>query len=398
MGSGSSRSCQQFDTVRAMKIGSVFTGIGAWDLGFEMAGHEIIWQCENDKHCRKVLRRHWPDENVPLYGDVKDIGGINGTDRIVVERPDVLIGGWPCQGISIGGKRQGLADARSAMWFEYIRLVEEIRPKIFMLENVPGILSSNRGQDLALITTTIQEHGYEFAWRIVDSASSGVPQRRRRWFCVASRLGTESCLKVLFEQKGMPWNPPTSSRQRYADPRETENGSRESGREREIILDRASFNQGKNAKYNPYIAETETCPPLVARGPHAVMRSTGFSRYKESDVAGALRASQAKQGDTDLVLTPDQESYYEKAPTLLASSAGTSRPGGNAGNEIQYYVGARPRRLTMIECERLSGLPDDWTKYGPDGEVIADGHRYKQCGNCVTVNVAHFFGHNLANL
>ena len=98
-------------------VGSLFAGIGGFDLGFERAGFDIIWQVEIDDYCTAVLARHWP--TVPRYRDVREVGG--------VERPTVLIGGFPCQDVSHAGKREGIHGARSGLWKEFHRLIRELR-------------------------------------------------------------------------------------------------------------------------------------------------------------------------------------------------------------------------------------------------------------------------------
>src|SRR3990167_5596480 len=121
-----------------MKFGSLFTGVGGFDLGFERAEMTCAWQAEKDKHCLQVLANHWP--NIKRYEDVKDVGRN-------AEPIDLLCGGFPCQDLSVAGKRAGLAGERSGLWFEFARIIGELRPRWVVIENVPGLLSSNSGRD-----------------------------------------------------------------------------------------------------------------------------------------------------------------------------------------------------------------------------------------------------------
>ena len=118
-----------------LTFGSLFTGIGGFDLGFERAGMKCEWQCEIDKDCQTVLQAHWKD--VALYDDVRKITGYTTT------AVDLICGGFPCQDVSIAGKRKGLVGERSGLWFIFAEIIEELKPRWIVIENVPGLLSSN---------------------------------------------------------------------------------------------------------------------------------------------------------------------------------------------------------------------------------------------------------------
>ena len=180
-----------------MKFGSLFTGIGGFDLAFERAGMTCAWQCEIDDKARGVLARRFP--NVEIYQDVRTIGKHN------LEPVDVICGGFPCQDVSMAGKRKGLDGERSGLWFEFARIIDELEPKWVVIENVPGLLSSNKGRDFAVIIRWLEERGYGVCWRVLDAQNFGVAQRRRRVFIVAS-FGSGSCAEVLFEREGMCWD------------------------------------------------------------------------------------------------------------------------------------------------------------------------------------------------
>lgn len=184
--------------LNAMKFGSLFSGIGGFDLGFEQAGLQSAWQVEIDGDCNRVLERHW--SGVSRHKDVRDVGKL--------ESVDVICGGFPCQDLSVAGKRAGLAGERSGLWFEFLRIVGRNRPRFVVIENVPGLLSSDEGRDFAVILRGLVECGYCLAWRIVDAQFYGVAQRRRRVFIVGS-LGDGSCAEILFESESVSWNPPT---------------------------------------------------------------------------------------------------------------------------------------------------------------------------------------------
>src|SRR5215831_9611163 len=113
-----------------LTVGSLFSGIGGFDLGLERAGLRTAWFCESDPYCRRVLAKHWP--GVPIHPDVR---GLRGVD---VEPVDILCGGFPCTDLSVAGRGAGLTSERSGLWFEFGRLIRELRPRYVVVENVPG--------------------------------------------------------------------------------------------------------------------------------------------------------------------------------------------------------------------------------------------------------------------
>lgn len=166
-------------------FGSLFAGVGGFDMGFEQAGYECMFQVEWDKHCQSVLNRHWPD--IPKWGDVQDVKG----DEL--SPVDVLIFGSPCQDLSVAGKRSGLEGGRSSMFFEAIRIIKEMQhatggiyPRVAVWENVPGALTSNKGEDFAEVISQMANCGSHLTeWAVLDAQHFGVPQRRRRIFLVS---------------------------------------------------------------------------------------------------------------------------------------------------------------------------------------------------------------------
>ena len=155
-----------------MTVGSLFSGIGGLDLGLEKAGHEIVWQVENDPYCRRVLQKHWPD--VDLYEDVHDVGAHN------LAEVDVICGGFPCQPVSLVGKQLAQDDERW-LWPEFARVLGQLRPRYALVENVPGILIRGLGDVLG----DLAELGYDAEWGSISAASVGAPHLRKRIFIVA---------------------------------------------------------------------------------------------------------------------------------------------------------------------------------------------------------------------
>ena len=156
-------------------VGSLFSGIGGLELGLERTGgFKTIWFVENDKYASAVLKKHWP--TVPNYGDITKV------DWNAVEKPDMLTGGFPCQDISVAGKKAGLKEGtRSGLWFEFAKAIRVLRPRFALVENVPNL--ANLGLDRVL--SDFAEMGYDAEWGIVSAADVGAPHLRKRLFIVA---------------------------------------------------------------------------------------------------------------------------------------------------------------------------------------------------------------------
>lgn len=218
-----------------LKVGSTFSGIAGFELGAAATGgFETVFQSEIDPYAQQILKRHFPD--VPLIEDVHHV--TNETlRRRSIPRPDVIVGGSPCQSFSLAGNREGLA-GKSGLWYEFHRIVEELRPRWVVWENVKDVLSSGppdpstgntrRGIDFAIILAgftgyipRIPRKGwkrsgfmrgrpglYSVAWRVLDAQHFGVAQRRRRLFIVAS-LNSGCCAEVLFERESLRGHSPS---------------------------------------------------------------------------------------------------------------------------------------------------------------------------------------------
>ncbi len=183
-----------------MVLGSLFSGIGGFDLGFERAGFRTAWQVEIDPFCRRILGRHWP--TVPKYDDVRDVDS-------ALSHVDVITAGFPCQDLSIAGRRAGLRGARSGLFFELTRILKFLRPTWIVIENVDGFLSSHDGADFSVALRELEDVGYVGCWRVLDSRWFGVPQRRNRVFLVGHLGGLpERATPVLFESARSGWDSP----------------------------------------------------------------------------------------------------------------------------------------------------------------------------------------------
>lgn len=348
-----------------MRAISLFSGVGGLDMGFERAGIETMLQAERDPWCLEVLARHWPETE--RVTDVRDVqgGGV-----------DLIYGGFPCQDVSVAGKRAGLGGERSGLWFEFERVLRELRPRWAVIENVPGLLSSNQGRDFAVILDGLDELGFDVAWAVLDAQHFGVPQRRRRVFIVAGATG-RSVEQVLSLCEGCGGNPETS-----ATPREAVAGTLGGGAgERGWSPDTDSM---------PFIASAISAS--AGHHGHSSPRGDGSDNLIAPKLAYALAARNAK----GVSLLESQDTFVVH-PTLDADAGHHlwQHHQGAEALEPMHRAGGGVRRLTPMECERLMGWPDDWTRWTAGGKEIADSHRYRMAGNGVVASVAEWIGHRL---
>jgi DNA (cytosine-5)-methyltransferase 1 len=181
---------------------SLFAGIGGFDLAMQRKGVKVVATVEIDKKCNEVLAQHFP--LAQQFTDVKEVTGKDFINAGFNPERGIITGGFPCQDLSVAGKRAGLSGERSGLFWEIRRLVEETKTEWFILENVPGLLSSNGGKDFGIVLRQMADLGYSVGWRVLDAQYFGVPQRRRRVFIVGSRSGGGGRInKVLFEREGL---------------------------------------------------------------------------------------------------------------------------------------------------------------------------------------------------
>lgn len=179
--------------MKKMTFGSLFAGIGGFDLGLERAGMECKWQVEIDDFCNRVLEKHWP--HVKRYRDVREVGKHN------LEPVDLICGGFPCQDLSIAGKREGIDGARSGLWSEYTRILGEIRPRYVLVENVAGLLTDGIDRVLGDLSSM----GYDAEWGCLPACDyAGGLHRRDRVYIVAYPESVGQIYPVDGQNKGNP--------------------------------------------------------------------------------------------------------------------------------------------------------------------------------------------------
>lgn len=324
-----------------MKFISLFAGIGGFDLALTRLGHTCVYANEWDKYAVQIYNNRFR-------------GGVDNRDvRTVpaeeIPNHDLLVGGFPCQSFSIAGKRKGFDDTRGTLFFEIARILRAKKPRLFILENVKGLLSHDNGNTFKTIISTLDELGYDLQWQVLNSKNFGVPQNRERVFIIGNLRGTSRPeVFPVREDGGL------------------------SNQEQQKLIQREVQTNGQareQSNFDSEVLETGEDRPLHTGQPMRWVRTEKGKEYRR----------QAQKQGRDL--TPFNNGYRE----LVEAKEKVS---GCLTNALQKDAllkqDMRIRRLTPIECERLQGFPDGWT------EGVSDTQRYKCLGNAVTVNVINY--------
>lgn len=176
-----------------MNVLDLFSGIGGFSLGLERAGMKTVAFCEIEPFCRRVLNRHWPE--VPIYDDVTTLTARRLRDDGVTV--NLVCGGFPCQDISVAGRGDGLDGARSGLWREFYRLIDEIKPRWVVIENVAAL----RTRGLDVILSSLDAIGYVGEWHLIPASACGAPHRRERIWIVATYAGRPARRRIIEERR-----------------------------------------------------------------------------------------------------------------------------------------------------------------------------------------------------
>jgi DNA (cytosine-5)-methyltransferase 1 len=333
-----------------MRYLSVCSGIEAATVAWHDMGWQAAAYSEIEKFPSEVLKYHYP--SVPNMGDMTkykewEIGTIG-----------LLVGGTPCQSFSVAGLRKGLEDPRGNLALTYCAILDKFRPKWFIWENVPGVLSSGKGRDFGSFLGAVVELGYGFSYRVLDAQHFGVAQRRRRVFVVGHLGDWRPSAKVLFESESLSRNIKSSRKKREETAKCLTTRIRNDFETESFVYE----NHGTDSKIKPI----EISPTVTARW------GTGGNNVP---LAHAFKVRGGCEGGGKGYLGQD-----EKAFTLSTLQ------------DQQIFQKMAVRRLTEIECERLQGFPDNYTNIK---ENCPSGPRYKALGNSMAVPVMKWIGNRI---
>jgi DNA (cytosine-5)-methyltransferase 1 len=379
-----------------MRYLSVCSGVEAATVAWHPLGWEPVAFSEIEKFPSQVLAHHYPD--VPNLGDMTKYKEWDfGTTGL-----DLLVGGTPCQSFSVAGLRKGIEDPRGNLALVYCGILDKFRPKWFVWENVPGVLSSGKGRDFGSFLGALAELGYGFSYRVLDAQYFGVAQRRRRVFVIGHLGDWRPTAKVLFESESLSRDTKASRKPRQATAYGTPNivgalltrdhkGIASDAGEGKVIIHAANRCPTITSSASGYsrvgngVTEHETYVAYALQGSGSTSQSANGSGYKEEQSFTLNRT------DVHGVAHSFQLCGDRKNPSVSVSENTAyclpANPMSDRGQSIQR--GMAVRRLTPVECERLQGFPDNYTNIK---ENCPDGPRYKAMGNSMAVPVMQWIG------
>ena len=404
----------------ALTFGSLFAGVGGFDMGFEQAGWDCKFQVEWDKNCQQILNKHWPD--VPKWLDVSDVNGAE------IPPVDCIIFGSPCQDLSVAGKRAGLEGERSGLFHEAVRIIKEMRdatngtfPRWTVWENVAGALSSNNGRDFGTVINEMAKAGAHLQeYALLDAQHFGIPQRRRRVFLIScfDPATADKCPDTLLpvtesvrgdSKKGKPKGKSVASTTTGSlgsdggilgseivgslNTSDAKMISNQYVNENKCVVEPMLLDGTRVDDVRVYEPPVQTLKERMGTGGNNVPMLAFDTQFgSNANALSALRPS--PQSHHAQMFIAEQVSFYDGYNQKLDDSGihRSLRIGRDSSDFIAQP--AEPtmavRRLTPLECERLMGWPDDHTRYKADGTEQADTHRYRQCGNGVASPVAQW--------
>ena len=387
---------------------SVCSGIEAATVAWHDMGWKPIGFSEIEKFPSQLLQHHYP--HVANYGDMTKFKEWKLNDTV-----GLLVGGTPCQSFSVAGLRKGLEDPRGNLMLTYLGIADKFKPKWLLWENVPGVLSSNGGEDFACLLKGMAELGYGFAYRVLDAQHFGVPQRRRRVFVVGCLGDWRSAAKVLFESESLCGDitPSRSEKQKVTnviapsvanclqttcndyskadgfnmithvyETHPADSRVKEMGDVCQTVTSRWGTGGG-----NVPIALAEN---TIGRQPQNGGNGNGFTEggpmytLNASGVHGVACNTEIKPTvwDTTNITSPQNGSNPKPNYPCHTLAKGQHAP---------LLTGMAVRRLTPKECERLQGFPDDYT----NTPTSSDSTRYKSLGNSMAVPVMKWIGERI---
>ena len=426
---------------------SVCSGIEAATCAWHNLGWNSVGFSEIEPFPSAVLKHHYP--SVPNLGDMTKYKEWN------LDSVGLLVGGTPCQSFSVAGLRKGLEDPRGNLALTYVGILDKFRPKWFVWENVPGVLSSNGGRDFGSFLGAVVELGYGFAYRVLDAQNFGVPQRRRRVFVVGCLGDWESASKVLFESDCLSGDNKKSRTKREATTTYSERGVAYGGSDGEcadtVTSKWAKGSGGPSGNecglfvahkvYETHPADSrvkemgDVCQTVTSRwgtggGNVPLVQTIGCDVYNHAVTGETAATLTMHSGGTNTAGPKVLQAYsiredakannFSATPLEVTPALQAMQPSVQSHHAQTFVVGAlcardykgvgnqyvqegkcivespmAVRRLTPRECERLQGFKDDYTVIPWKKGESPDGHRYKALGNSMAVPVMKWIGERI---
>ena len=337
---------------------SVCDGISAVSQAWHPLGWRCAWVSEIEPFCNALIQQRWGHRNL---GDMLTI-----TENQLAqhEHPDVFVGGTPCQSFSVAGLRKGLDDPRGNLALRFCQLAGVMRTRWVVWENVPGVLSSGKGEDFGSIVRGLAELGYGVVWRVLDAQYYGVAQRRRRVFVVGYLGDWRPAAAVLLEPEGVRWDSAPS---------------REAGAGVAGCIGGGSGKRGWSDDFERSGAFIPSVSPALKRRDFKGPSSDG-------DGDGAPLIPCVTHALTSKGHDASEDGTGRETPLVEFDTT-----------EHQPQMGSkwRVRRITPMEAERLQGFPDCYTNITFRNKPAADGPRYAALGNSMAVPVVRWIGQRI---
>ena len=389
-----------------MKYLSVCSGMEAASVAWHPLGWTPVGFSEIEPFPCAILKHRFP--NTPNHGSLTEYQSWPLEPGAI----DLLVGGTPCQSFSVAGLRKGLDDPRGNLALVFLGLADKLKPRWIVWENVPGVLSSNGGRDLGSFLGALVQLGYGFAYRVLDAVNFGVPQRRRRVFVVACLGDWHAAAQVLLESDCVRRDPKKGRAKGQDVTPNTQDGS---------IPYRKSRRAQSTVDYETWV-EADTSNTLNTfdltgdtRTTHAVVEQKLYENHpNDSRVTGPLEfsptvVSRFGTGGGNVPLVNNEPIAFQ--PGNLRRQAGADPSTEtfptlkcDAGDQSPHVANHPPmavRRLTPVECERLQGFPDNWSRIswkGKPEDQCPDGPRYKCAGNSMAVPCMRWIGQRIAEV
>jgi DNA (cytosine-5)-methyltransferase 1 len=374
---------------------SVCSGIEAATVAWHHMGWKPVGFSEIEKFPSQVLAHHYPD--VTNFGDMTKYKEwqIDGTVGL-------LVGGTPCQSFSVAGLRKGLEDPRGNLALTYCGILDHFRPKWFVWENVPGVLSSNGGRDFGSFLGALVELGYGFSYRVLDSQYFGVAQRRRRVFVVGHLGDWRPTAEILFESDCLRRDIAKGKRKKQENSRNFIPSVANTLQTTCNDYSRADgFNMiayewhNQDSRIKPVnVAATLNCNAGGREG-HLIQKvyenHPSDSRVKEMGEVCQTVTSTWGMGGGNIPFVQSVDIYNLTTNENVSQTIRNGTDIDHVGGLIQNMA---VRRLTEVECERLQGFPDNYTNIK---ENCPSGARYKALGNSMAVPVMRWIGERINN-
>ena len=363
---------------RVVRLGTLFSGIGAIEHAFQRLGlkHKIMFAGDIEPNCKKSYFANYEIEEKDWFTDVRNFDANPYKGKV-----DFLVGGAPCQAFSMVGHRLGFEDARGTLFYEFARVVKETQPKVFLFENVRGLLSHDKGRTWHVIHDIFEELGYDVKYRVLNSCDYGIPQHRERVFCLGFKKATkfEYPAPIQLEYKMYDFLEDYIETKYFLKEKGVKFVTSHKNREKSYtqINGDVALCQKRNQEFNwhgdfVYHPDSELTPSDEKFDEFIFdVKDVEEKYYLSEKVAKYVLAGGTKNFKTS------KETDLEIARPLLHSMHKMHRAG------VDNYVThkGRIRKLTPRECLRLMGFKDSFKI------AVCDTAMYQQAGNSIAVDV-----------